>query len=44
VSVMDRRDDEARRRLKARNLALLLALAAFAIIVYIVSIVRMGGH
>lgn len=38
------RDDETKRRLKARNLALLLALAAFAVIVYIVSIVRMGGQ
>lgn len=43
MSTMDR-DDKTKRRLKARNLALLLALAAFAVIVYIVSIVRMGGQ
>lgn len=31
------------RRRRARNLALLAALLAFVILVYVVSIVRMGG-
>lgn len=39
----DRDRDEARRRLRARNFALLAALLGFAILVYVVSIVRMGG-
>jgi hypothetical protein len=37
-------DAELRRRqLKARNWALLAALVAFAVLVYIVAIVRMSG-
>ncbi len=35
--------DEARRRLKARNYALMAALLGFVVLVYIVAIVRMGG-
>jgi len=35
--------DEARRRLKARNYALMAALLGFVALVYIVAIVRMGG-
>jgi len=35
--------DERRKQLRSRNLALLAALLAFAVLVYIVSIVRMGG-
>jgi len=38
------RDDEARRRLRARNYAVLAALLGFAILVYVVSILRMGGN
>ncbi len=34
---------EQRRRLKARNWALFAVLAAFVVLVYFVSIVRMGG-
>jgi hypothetical protein len=36
-------DDERRRRQRARNWAIFLALAAFVTIVYIVTIVRMKG-
>lgn len=39
----DRDRDEARRRLKARNYALFAALLGFALLVYVVSLVRMGG-
>jgi len=39
----DRRDNEARRRLRGRNLAVLFALIAFVVIIYVVAIVRMGG-
>jgi predicted nucleic acid-binding Zn ribbon protein len=35
--------DERQRRQRARNWAILLALAAFVVIVYIVTIVRMKG-
>ena len=35
---------ERRRRLRARNLAVLLALLAFVALIYVVSIVRMSGH
>lgn len=34
---------ERRKQLRARNWALLLALVGFAVLLYIVSIVRMGG-
>ncbi len=40
----DRNRDEARRRLRARNYAVLAALLGFAILVYVVSILRMGGN
>ncbi|MGD9742312.1 MAG: hypothetical protein AB7F08_06850 [Dongiaceae bacterium] len=40
----DRDRDEARRRLRARNYAVLAALLGFAILVYVVSILRMGGN
>ncbi|MEQ9814166.1 MAG: hypothetical protein RLO50_15410 [Azospirillaceae bacterium] len=43
---MDRdrtRSEEARRRLRGRNLAVLFALIAFVVIIYVVAIVRMGG-
>jgi hypothetical protein len=35
---------ERKRRLRMRNLALCAALLAFVVIVYVVSIVRMGGE
>ncbi|MEX0808322.1 MAG: hypothetical protein WD044_06300 [Dongiaceae bacterium] len=35
---------ERKRRLRMRNLALAAALLAFVVIVYLVSIVRMGGE
>ncbi len=35
--------DRDERRLRHKNLAMLLALAAFVVLVYLVSIVRMGG-
>ena len=42
---MSERDrDEARRRLRARNFALFGALLLFALLVYFVTIVRMGGN
>ncbi len=34
---------ERRRQLRGRNWAMLIALAAFALLVYAVAIVRMGG-
>ncbi|MEX1108418.1 MAG: hypothetical protein WEC00_05855 [Dongiaceae bacterium] len=37
-------DGERKRRLRMRNLALAAALLAFVVIVYMVSIVRMGGE
>ncbi len=40
----DKGNDERMRRLRMRNWALFAVLAAFVIIVYIVSIVRMGGE
>ena len=36
-------NDERGRRQRARNWAILLALAAFVVIVYVVTIVRMKG-
>lgn len=42
---MNERDrDEARRRLRTRNFALFGALLLFALLVYFVTIVRMGGN
>jgi hypothetical protein len=35
--------DERNRRQRARNWAILLALAAFVLVVYVVTIVRMKG-
>ena len=37
-------NDERRRRQRARNWAIFLALAAFVTIVYVVTIVRMMGN
>jgi hypothetical protein len=34
---------ERRKQLKARNWALLLALVAFVVLIYVVAIVRMSG-
>jgi t-SNARE complex subunit (syntaxin) len=39
----DSTNDERARRQRARNWAIFLALAAFVVIVYIVTIVRMKG-
>ncbi len=36
-------DREEARRLRAKNLALLAALLAFVVVVYLVSVVRMSG-
>lgn len=36
-------NDQRQRRQRARNWAILLALAAFVLIVYVVTIVRMKG-
>jgi predicted nucleic acid-binding Zn ribbon protein len=36
-------DNERRRRQRARNWAIFLALAAFVLVVYVVTIVRMKG-
>ncbi|HEY3149607.1 MAG TPA: hypothetical protein VGJ75_24800 [Dongiaceae bacterium] len=36
-------NDERRRRQRTRNWAIFLALAAFVIVVYVVTIVRMKG-
>ncbi|MGH6937959.1 MULTISPECIES: hypothetical protein [Hypericibacter] len=38
------RSEEAKKRQRARNWAVLAALLGFVVIVYIVSILRMGGH
>jgi hypothetical protein len=37
------KNEELRRRQRAKNLTLAAALIAFVVIVYLVSIVRMGG-
>ena len=37
-------EQERRRRVKARNWAIFLALAAFVVIVYVVGIVKMAGN
>ena len=44
--MMSDRDDiaELQRRRRSRNWALLVALAAFAALIYVVSIVRMSGN
>ena len=34
---------DARRRRRGRNLALLFALLAFVVLVYVITVVRMGG-
>lgn len=40
----DRQDAEARRRrLRSKNLALFAALMGFVVLIYVVSVVRMGG-
>ena len=38
-----RQGDDLRKRQRGKNLALLAALAGFVVLVYIVSLVRMGG-
>jgi hypothetical protein len=43
MSDPNREDDAAIRARKGRNLAIALGLVAFVILVYVVSIVRMGG-
>jgi hypothetical protein len=43
VSAVER-SEEARKRQRARNWAVFAALLGFVVIVYIVSILRMGGH
>lgn len=45
MSAMARKDprSEVHRKQRGKNLALLAALLAFAVVVYLVSIVRMGG-
>ena len=40
----ERDNDERSRRLRMRNWALFAVLMAFVLIVYVVSIVRMGGE
>ena len=35
--------DELRRRQRGKNLAILFALLAFVVLIYIVALVRMGG-
>jgi competence protein ComGF len=37
-------DNDRKRRQKIKNWALLAALLAFVVVVYFVSIIRMGGH
>jgi len=37
-------DDDRKKRQKIKNWALLAALLAFVVVVYFVSIIRMGGH
>lgn len=37
------RDSEAQRRQRARNLALMAALIGFCVLIYLVTIVRLGG-
>jgi hypothetical protein len=36
-------DSEVHRRQKSKNFALLIALASFVVLIYLVSIVRIGG-
>lgn len=45
MSVMAKETErsEVRRRQRGKNLALLAVLAAFVVLVYVVSLVRMGG-
>ena len=45
MSAMAKRsgDSELRRRQRSRNLALLAVLVGFVVLVYLVSLVRMGG-
>ena len=38
------RSEEAKKRLRARNWAMFAALLGFVALVFIVSILRMGGH
>ncbi len=43
MMTQDRQGSELRRRQRVKNLALLAALGGFVVLIYIVSIVRMGG-
>jgi len=43
MTVMAKRPDDPHRKRRGKNIALLVALLAFVVIVYLVSIVRMGG-
>ncbi len=45
MTAMARRgtESEMHRRQKSKNLALLIALASFVVLIYLVSIVRIGG-
>ncbi len=40
----DRQEEEARRRMRTKNLVLCAVLVAFVVVVYLVSIVRMGAY
>lgn len=43
MAAMDRDEDNGQpRRLRGRNLALLAALLAFVVLIYVISIVKMG--
>jgi hypothetical protein len=44
VSDPKRQDDAASRARRGRNIALAIGLAAFVVIVFIVTIVRLGGN
>lgn len=41
--VRDDRDDEARRRLRGKNMAMLAALLALVALFYVISILKMSG-
>lgn len=43
MTVMAKTPDDPHRKQRGKNIALLVALLAFVVIVYLVSIVRMGG-
>lgn len=43
MTVMDPADEERRRRVRGRNMAVLAALVALVALFYVITIVRMGG-